>query len=92
MRGLVQGWPKQIGSIWMTRSYDLPSKANPVVGPGGKFGATLAVKDCRLIEATITLQSRRLNSRRRISQERSMCGISPNWSLDGTMFRQSMNW
>ncbi|MGA2254924.1 MAG: acetoacetate decarboxylase family protein [Thermoguttaceae bacterium] len=56
MRGLVQGWPKQIGSTWMTRSYDLPSKATPVVGPGGKFGATLAVKDRRLVEATITLQ------------------------------------
>jgi acetoacetate decarboxylase len=56
MRGLAQGWPKQIGSTWVTRSYDLPSKATPVVGPGGKFGATLAVKDRRLVEATITLR------------------------------------
>ena len=56
MRGLVQGWPKQIGSTWMTRSFDLPSKASPVVGPGGKFGATLAVKERRLMEATITLR------------------------------------
>ena len=40
----------------MTRSYDLPSRATPVVGPGGKFGATLSVKDRRLVEATITLQ------------------------------------
>ena len=56
MRGLVQGWPKQIGSIWITRSYDLPSKATPVIGPGGRFGATLAVKDRRLVEATVTLR------------------------------------
>ena len=56
VRGLVQGWPKQLGSIWITRSYPLPSKATPVVGPGGKFGATLAVKDHRLLEATITLR------------------------------------
>lgn len=55
MRGLVQGWPKQMGSTWITRSYDLPSKASPVVGPGGKFGATLSVKDRRLIEAQVTL-------------------------------------
>ena len=27
MRGLVQGWPKQIGATWITRAYDLPSKA-----------------------------------------------------------------
>jgi acetoacetate decarboxylase len=56
MRGFAQGWPKQIGSTWITRSYDLPSKATPVVGPGGKFGATLAVKDRRLVEAVVTLQ------------------------------------
>lgn len=58
MRGLVQGWPKQIGSTWVTRTYDLPSKAAPVLGPGGKFGATLSVKDRRLLEARITLRER----------------------------------
>lgn len=56
MRGLVQGWPKQIGSTWITRAYDLPSKAAPVVGPGGRFGATLAARDRRLVEAQITLR------------------------------------
>ena len=56
MRGLAQGWPKQIGSIWMTRSYDLPSKATPAIAAGGKFAATLAVKDRRLVEAIVTLQ------------------------------------
>ena len=56
MRGLTQGWPKQIGSTWITRSFDLPSKASPIVGPGGKFGATLAVKDRRLVDAPITLR------------------------------------
>ena len=56
MRGLVQGWPKQIGSTWITRAYELPSKAAPVVGPGGRFGATLSVKDRRMIEAQVTLR------------------------------------
>jgi acetoacetate decarboxylase len=56
MRGLVQGWPKQIGSTWITRAYDLPSRAAPVLGPGGKFGATLAARDRRLIEAQVTLR------------------------------------
>lgn len=56
MRGLAQGWPKQIGSTWITRAYDLPSKATPALGPGGKFGATLAVKDRRLVEAVVTLR------------------------------------
>ncbi len=56
MRGFAQGWPKQIGSTWITRSFDLASRAAPVVGPGGRFGATLAVKDRRLAEAVVTLR------------------------------------
>jgi len=56
MRGLIQGWPKQIGSTWITRAYDLPSKATPVLGPGGKFGATLTARDRRLVEAQVTLR------------------------------------
>jgi hypothetical protein len=56
MRGLVQGWPKQIGSVWVSRAYDLHSKASPVLGPGGKFGASLAVKDRRLVDATVTIR------------------------------------
>lgn len=58
MRGLAQGWPKQFGSTWITRAYDLPSKATPVEGPGGRFGATLAVKDRRLVEAVVTLREK----------------------------------
>lgn len=56
LRGWAQGWPKQMGSTWITRAYDLPSPATPVLGPGGKFGATLAVKDRRLAEAVVTLR------------------------------------
>jgi hypothetical protein len=56
MRGLIQGWSKQIGSTWITRAYDLPSKATPVPGPGGRFGATLSVNDRRLIEARVVLR------------------------------------
>jgi acetoacetate decarboxylase len=56
MRGLVQGWPKQIGSVWLTRSFELVSKASPVLGQGGRFGASLAVRDRRLAEATVTLR------------------------------------
>jgi acetoacetate decarboxylase len=56
MRGFAQGWPKQIGSTWITRAYDLPSKAGPVLGPGGRFGATLAARDRRLAEAQVTLR------------------------------------
>lgn len=56
MRGLIQGWPKQLGSTWITRASSLPTKAAPMVGLGGRFGATLSVKDRRLVEAQVTLR------------------------------------
>jgi acetoacetate decarboxylase len=56
MRGLIQGWPKQIGSVWLTRAYDLASRASPAADTGGTFGATLSVKDRRLADARITLR------------------------------------
>jgi acetoacetate decarboxylase len=55
VRGLIQGWPKQIGSTWTTRTHSLCSKASPILGPGGRFGASLSVKDRRLAEACVTL-------------------------------------
>jgi acetoacetate decarboxylase len=56
MRGLVQGWPKQFGTVWMTRASTLPSKAAPLEAPGGRFGATLSVRDRRIVEAQVTLE------------------------------------
>jgi acetoacetate decarboxylase len=56
MRGLIQGWPKQFGTVWMTRAAILPSKAAPMEAAGGKFGATLAVRDRRVAEAQVTLR------------------------------------
>jgi hypothetical protein len=54
-RGWLQGWPKKIGSVWMTRSYDLDHVAAAPRRKGTRFGATLAVKDRRLADAAITL-------------------------------------
>jgi acetoacetate decarboxylase len=56
MRGLIQGWPKQFGTVWITRATSLPSKAAPMETPGGKFGATLSVRDHRVVEARVTLR------------------------------------
>lgn len=55
VRGWLQGWPKKIGSVWMTRSYDLDHPAAAPIRKGSRFGASLSVKDRRLAEGTITL-------------------------------------
>jgi Acetoacetate decarboxylase (ADC) len=55
IRGLLQGVPKKCGSIWMTRSYEIDHPAAARLRTGCRIGATLAVKDRRLAEATIEL-------------------------------------
>ena len=54
VRGHHQGYPKKLGSIYMTRPVNV-GKAGPRLAPGGRFGATLAAYDRRLIEATFTI-------------------------------------
>ncbi|MCU7727945.1 acetoacetate decarboxylase family protein [Actinoplanes sp. KI2] len=54
-RGLHQGYPKKLGSMWQTRPHPF-AQAAPQIGPGGTFGATLAAGDRRLAEAILTLR------------------------------------
>ncbi|HTH15017.1 MAG TPA: acetoacetate decarboxylase family protein [Magnetospirillum sp.] len=54
-RGWLQGWPKKLGSVWVTRSYDLDHPAAAPRKAGTRLGATLAVKDRRLAEAVVSL-------------------------------------
>jgi acetoacetate decarboxylase len=53
-RGWYQGYPKKLGSIWMTRPVTV-GKAGPRLEAGGVIGATVAANDRRLAEATLTL-------------------------------------
>jgi len=55
VRGYHQGYPKKMGSIWMTRPISV-GRAGPRLEPGGKFGATLAAADLRLARALVTLR------------------------------------
>ena len=58
LRGLLQGWPKKLGSTWMTRSLPIDHPAAAPLKAGSRLGATLAVKERRLIEARLTLTGR----------------------------------
>jgi acetoacetate decarboxylase len=55
-RGWIQGFPKKLGSIWMTRSFGLECRADPGLRPGARYAGTLAANDRRLAEATVTLE------------------------------------
>ncbi|CAB3748283.1 acetoacetate decarboxylase family protein [Paraburkholderia solisilvae] len=55
MRGLLQGWPKKIGQVWMTRSYALEHRAAASARAGTVIGASVAAKDRRLVEVKATL-------------------------------------
>jgi acetoacetate decarboxylase len=53
-RGYHQGYPKKLGSIWMTRPIAV-GRAGPRLEPGGRFGATLSAADRPLARAVVTL-------------------------------------
>jgi hypothetical protein len=55
LRGLLQGWPKKMGSTWLTRSLPLDHPAAAPLRAGSKLGASLAVKDRRVLEAHATI-------------------------------------
>jgi len=54
IRGWHQGYPKKLGSIWITRPVR-HGKAGPRLEPGGRFGASVAVYDRRIIDARFTI-------------------------------------
>lgn len=55
VRGLVQGYPKKLGSIHQTRPHPF-GRAAPRIGPGGTFAGTLSVGGRRLAQAVVTLR------------------------------------
>ncbi len=55
IRGLLQGWPKKLGSTYLTRSLPIDHAAAAPLKAGSRLGASLTVKERRLIEAGLEL-------------------------------------
>ena len=55
-RGWIQGFPKKLGSVWITRTFGLETTADPGLRAGSRFAGTCAANDRRLAEATVTLR------------------------------------
>ncbi len=55
VRGWLQGWPKKLGQTWLARSLPLSHPAAAALVPGTCFGASLSVKERRLLDAEFTV-------------------------------------
>jgi acetoacetate decarboxylase len=55
-RGWVQGFPKKIGAVSQTWSFDGPNRAAPALAPGGRFAAAASTAGYRIANAHVTLQ------------------------------------
>jgi hypothetical protein len=55
-RGWIQGYPKKLGQVWMTRTFNLECKAAPAVAVGSQFGASCSARGRELARAKITLE------------------------------------
>jgi hypothetical protein len=56
-RGWIQGFPKKIGQVWMTRTFNLEVPAAVGIGEGAKFGATCHARGREVARARITLEA-----------------------------------
>ncbi|AKJ28017.1 acetoacetate decarboxylase family protein [Caldimonas brevitalea] len=57
LRGLLQGWPKKLGSTTLTRCLPLDHPAAAPLRPGTRLRAGLTVKERRLLEAELQLEA-----------------------------------
>jgi len=55
-RGWIQGWPKKLADVCITRAAPLQSPAAPRVEPGALFAGTLSANGRRLADASVTLE------------------------------------
>jgi Acetoacetate decarboxylase (ADC) len=55
-RGWIQGFPKKLGSIHMTRHFPLTSRAAGALEAGARYAGTLAAGDRRLAFGAVTLE------------------------------------
>lgn len=55
LRGWIQGFPKKLGSIHMTRLFPV-GRAAPRLEPGARFGATCTANDREIARAAVTLR------------------------------------
>ncbi len=55
-RGWIQGYPKKLGQVWMTRTFNLECRAAPAVASGSRFGATCSARGREIAQARVTLE------------------------------------
>jgi acetoacetate decarboxylase len=55
-RGWIQGFPKKLGEVWMTRAYALECRAAPGVRAGSAFGATCSARGRAISRGRVTLE------------------------------------
>ncbi len=55
-RGWIQGFPKKLGEVWITRTFNLKAAAAPGLAAGSRFGATCSARGRQLATARVTLR------------------------------------
>jgi acetoacetate decarboxylase len=56
VRGWIQGFPKKLGTIHLTRSFGVTGRSAPADGPGGRYAATLTSNERRLAWGAVSLE------------------------------------
>ena len=55
VRGWIQGFPKKLGEVWMTRTFGLGGPADPGLQAGARHGATCSARGRAIADMTLTI-------------------------------------
>jgi acetoacetate decarboxylase len=55
VRGWIQGFPKKLGEVWMTRTFGLGGPADPGLASGARHGATCSARGRAIADMTLTI-------------------------------------
>jgi hypothetical protein len=55
VRGWIQGFPKKLGEVWMTRTFGLGGPADPGLRAGARHGATCSARGRAIADMTLTI-------------------------------------
>jgi hypothetical protein len=81
-RGWAQGFPKKLGSIYQTRTFNAPGPAAAPLAQGSRFGASVAAHGERLATARIQLEEKIVDPRTIFNRPTTMRRYFPQLSAD----------
>ncbi len=89
VRGWIQGFPKKLGEVWMTRTFGLGGPADPGLRAGARHGATCSARGRAIADMTLTIDGPTEDGPSTTRRRSSTSATSRGWPPAATTSRRS---